>query len=93
MKEVQGKESELQGEIDRSIANAITALSVHGATDDCCVTNLWGLDYPVWVAYFNWRIPTPELLIIIMTRLKEERRFAIYVSTHFLTESIEQIHL
>lgn len=30
--------------------------SVHGAADECCVTNLWGLDYPVWVAYLDWRI-------------------------------------
>lgn len=30
------------------------------AAADCCVTNLWGLDYPVWVAYLNWRILPPN---------------------------------
>jgi len=59
----------LAGLFMNAIANAITAPSVHGATDDCCVTNLWGLDYPVWVAFQNWRIllPTPALLMMMIT--------------------------
>ncbi|KAG8014215.1 Gamma-1-syntrophin [Nibea albiflora] len=30
------------------------------AAADCCVTNLRGLDYPVWVAYLNWRMLPPN---------------------------------
>ena len=58
---------------------------MHGVTDDCCVINLWGLDYPVGVAYLNWRIlpPTPALLMVmIMTEMKEDERFIVDICTY-----------